>query len=176
MSGDGSLLSERADELRRSFDSAFAAPLKDAARETVDCIGIRLGDERYAVRLSQIGGLHTDIRITPCPSTAPALVGIAGIRGTLAAVYDLAAMLGYAPSPARWLVLANGADLALAFTAFEEHLSFEPAAIAGSGGAQSRPYIAEIAQRRGQVWPIVDIDALVATIRKQLPSTIISGE
>lgn len=164
-------LAERAAELREAFDSSFAAPIETGGRETVDCIGIRLGAARYAMRLADIAGLHAGVSVAPCPSVVPELLGIASIRGTLIAAYDLAALIGCETGPNPWMVLVRGAQLGLAFAGFEGLLQFEPVAIAG-GAERTQPHVEALARSDGLDWPLIDMASLLAAIRLRLPSTV----
>src|ERR1700675_3898235 len=97
--------------LRRHFDEAFAAPTSPIAEPLEDLLAIRVGSDPYALRLSEIAGLHVGVKIVPIPSPAAQLLGIVGIRGVMAPIYDLAALLGYPPAASpRWIALARAAQ------------------------------------------------------------------
>src|ERR1700723_1814025 len=112
--------------LRRAFDASFAAPVASQS-ERQDFLGIRVSAERYGLRLAEIGGLHLDLRIVSVPSPAAQLLGIVGMRGTMAPIYDLAALLGLSPaSGPRWIVLTKGPrTVGFAFDAFDAHLKVQ---------------------------------------------------
>ena len=150
-------------ELRQSFDRAFSEPLvEDDAEATIELLAIRIGRDPFALRLSEIAALEADRTVTSVPSDHPELLGIAGVRGGVVAVFDLGALLG-APRPEalRWLVLAKGAPLAFAFSAFDGQLVVRPEALAraepGRGGR-----VREVAQGGGLSLPVIDIPALIA--------------
>jgi purine-binding chemotaxis protein CheW len=106
----------RAAEMRRRFDEGFAAPYPPPAPPSEDLLLLRLGGDGYALRLGDIAGLYAGPPVMPFPEPAPGLVGIAGFRGRIAAVYDLAALLGRPAAAApRWLALAAAAPVAFAF-------------------------------------------------------------
>jgi len=107
--------------LRNAFDRSFAeAPILDETPYE-DVLAITIAGQPYALRLSEVGALHRDRKIVPVPSREPTLLGIAAFRGTLAPVYDFAALLGCpAGSSIRCLILARGpAPVGLAFEALE---------------------------------------------------------
>jgi chemotaxis signal transduction protein len=110
--------------LRRLFDDSFAAPAASIAEPLEDFLAVRVGSDPYAFRLSEIAGLHVGVKIVPIPSPAARLLGIVGIRGMLAPIYDLAALLRYPPAiTSRWFVIARGPQsVGFAFEAFESHL------------------------------------------------------
>jgi len=118
--------------LRGDFDRSFAAPPPAAATALTDLLAIRVGGDPYAVRLADVSALVVDRQATPLPAAAPELLGVAGLRGLVVPVYDLATLLGYPGAPApRWLVLAAGTPpVALAFDGVDGHLRVPPEAIA----------------------------------------------
>ena len=160
-----STLSGRVEELRRVFDQSFAEPIRAVTRQTIDFISIRFTGDAHAIRMDEIAGLFADVRITPCPGPIAELRGLAGFRGALTPVYDLAALLGYPPSSARWIVLAKGRTLALAFDEFDDHFRIEPSALATRESSSASRYVREIAQQAGQAWPVIDIPSVVAAIK-----------
>ena len=167
---------DRAQELRREFDRSFAEPFHAANRDVVDFIAIKLAGDPYAIRMADISGLFAGVKITPVPSPLSELRGIAGFRGALTPVYDLAALLGYPPSHARWVALANGGALGFAFDAFEGHFRIEPSAIAAHENGLASRHVREIARQADAGWPIIDIPSVVAAIRKRLPQATAKKE
>ena len=114
---------DRAAQLRRDFDRAFAEPIRVDTTEEEDLLGIRVGEQACAIRLSEIAGVHMGKKVTRVPGSHAALWGIAGFRGSLLPVYDLQVLLGYDRAVApRWLVIAAAAPIALAFATFDGRL------------------------------------------------------
>jgi chemotaxis signal transduction protein len=154
-------------DLRLEFDQAFAAPAA-VAPATVDLLAVRVAGAAYALRLSEIGGLRADRRIMPLPGAAPELLGLAGLRGTLAAIYDLAPFLGHDRSEsARWVVLA-GADrtVGLAFEELAGFLRVAPQALTSEAGpAPARRHVSGVVQVDGALRPLVDVGSILETIR-----------
>jgi chemotaxis signal transduction protein len=116
----------RAAELRTAFDRARAVPFaSEAAGRIESFLAIRVCEDAYAIRISEISGLANDRKIVPLPGAISELIGVAGIRGTLIAVYSLASLLGYGAEavPGRWLALCGaGEPVALAFSQFEGYV------------------------------------------------------
>jgi chemotaxis signal transduction protein len=133
--------------LRRVFDSSFAAAASSTTDPLEDLLAIRVGTDPYALRLSEIAGLYVDVKIVPVPGPTKQLLGIVSLRGKMAPVYDLAALLHYPPAASpRWLLLAGGAQpVGFAFETFEAHLQVSQASLTvgedrGEGsGATRRP-------------------------------------
>lgn len=116
-------LSRQAAALKKSFDAGFAQPRQQPQTDSLDLLAVRLAGEPWAIPLSAMAGLYSDKKITPLPGNTPGLLGLAGFRGTLVPVYDLAARIGLAPAAApRWLVLAKERRIALAFADLDGHL------------------------------------------------------
>jgi chemotaxis signal transduction protein len=113
----------RAGELRLAFDRAFAEPIRFDATPNESLLAIRVGGQACALRLSEIAGLFAGKSITRVPGSSALLCGIAGFRGSILPVYDLAALLdGCAARAQRWLVVAAARPVALAFEAFDGQL------------------------------------------------------
>lgn len=124
---------DRAAVLRLAFDRAFAEPLRLDGPATEDLLAIRVGAQPCALRLCEIAGLFADRNVTRVPGSAATLIGLAGFRGALLPVYSLQALLGLGGAkPARWLVVAAAAPVALAFETFEGQLRVSPDAILAS--------------------------------------------
>ena len=115
-------MDERAAELREAFDRSFSLPLLEQAEAKERFLILGAGGDRYAVRLDGLAGVEKCRKIAPLPLRAPGLLGLAGFRGQLTAVFRLASLLDIAAgdeSPA-WLAFCKGATpLALAFDRFE---------------------------------------------------------
>jgi chemotaxis signal transduction protein len=158
--------------LRRLFDESFAAPAASMIERLTDLLAIRVGSDPYALQLSQIASLHADLEIVPIPSSTTQLLGIVGIRGELAPVYDLAAILRY-PSAAnpRWIVLARASALVgLAFEAFESHIRVPQASLPSGEGAvavtgASRQHLRGAVHAAGAVRPIIHLASVVDMIK-----------
>jgi chemotaxis signal transduction protein len=113
-----------AEALRRDFDDRFARPAASTMERWEDLLAIRAGPDPYALRLSEIGALHADMHIVPVPSPVAQLLGIVGVRGVMAPIYDLAALLHYPPAVSpRWVVFAHAPQpVGFAFELLESHL------------------------------------------------------
>jgi len=115
---------DRAAELRDAFDRVFAQAPSPEAGAMESLLTIRIGANPYALRLKEVSGLFADKKVTWLPSSAPELLGLAGIRGTVLPVYDLGRLLGCPTAGApRWLVVIAAMPVALAFEAFDGYLT-----------------------------------------------------
>ncbi|GAA2640557.1 hypothetical protein GCM10010399_87680 [Dactylosporangium fulvum] len=168
MSAD--VLATRLADLREAFDRSFADPPRQEVAGYDDLLAIRVGIQRYALRLTESAGLFQDRPVTRLPGPLPALLGVAGFRGAVVPVYDLAAVFGQpaAGAPARrWLVLVTGTPpVALAFDELEGHLRVPHEQIVEEAtGHGPRGCLRGIVPLDGGARPIVDIAAVRAAIQ-----------
>lgn len=173
MTGMDSPLAGRAAELRRRFDRSFAEPPRGRPAATVDLLAIRLGGEPCALPLAAVAGLFADKKFTRLPQAVPECLGIAGFRGSVVPVYDLRALLGGGAggAPPRWLVVAAGSPVALAFDAFDGHLRMPLDALAPlRPGESARPHVRELTYASAAEVPLrslIDLESVVAAIRQR---------
>jgi chemotaxis signal transduction protein len=155
-------------ELRDSFDGSFAAP-PPRPPHLADLLAIRVAEVAYAVRLSAITALWVDRPTTPLPGPVPELLGLAGFRGTIVPVYDLAALLGHpAGIGGRWLMLAaDSPPLALAFAAVDGHLRVPATALGPVGNdapAVDHGYVSELVGTDQGVRMLINVQAVRASV------------
>jgi purine-binding chemotaxis protein CheW len=155
----------RARELRDAFDGAFARPAEAAGDDGVDLLAIRVAGVAYALRLAEVSGVFADRPITRVPARARALLGLAGVRNSIIPVFDLAALLGAAPSSSpRWLVIVAQHSLALAFDVLEGQLHADAITPDEGAVAGSTKHASEVVRSGGELRPIISIASLIATI------------
>jgi chemotaxis signal transduction protein len=157
-------LTRQVQALRRDFDRGFADPMRPPPPESLDLLRIRLGGEPWAVALTDIAGLHAARRVTPIPTRAPALIGLAGFRGVPIAIYDLPALIGLAPvGTPRWLMLAAERQVAFAFADLDGHLRIDAAAILPVGAEGGAAWTRGFVDGRRRL-PILHLPALLARL------------
>ncbi len=165
-----SVPTERLAALRRAFDEGFAAPPQAPEESIESLLLIRVGGEALALRSVHITGLARIGRILPVPSRVPELLGIAGIRGALAPVFDLAALLGFPRGVAqpRWLALTRGeTPAALALDQVEGQIKVARAALYGDQASPTRTYIREVARIGSALRAVADIPAVLEAISRR---------
>ena len=162
--------SGRAAALRRAFDQSFAEAPTTNAVGSEDLLTVRIGAMLYALRITEISGVFSDVKITPVPTDVSELLGIGAIRGSVLPVYDLRALLGLGrEGTPRWLAVAAATPLALAFDHFVEQLRVRPDAIVSHGGGDSAPrHVSEIVRVDGMPRPIVSVPSILERIRTRL--------
>ncbi|MBI3723415.1 chemotaxis protein CheW [bacterium] len=169
MSETGESWAEKLAVLRRSFDRAFAAPPAELAEEGERFLLVRAGGHPLALRISEISGLETHRRVVPVPGKAPALLGIAGIRGQLVPVFDLALLLGCSESArdARWVVLGGGeTPVGLAFAVFDGHETAPRSALHPAREPVAATHVTAALRLGAAVRGVVSIPSILRTITR----------
>ena len=160
---------DRAAEMRAAFDRSFAGRARLDAAPCEDFLAIRVASDSYAIRCSEISGLVAGKSITRVPSRAAALLGLGGFRGAIMPVYSLAALLGHALAPApRWIVIASGLPVALAFEALDGNRRVSRQEIAPHEADQrARKYIRDFMREHDRVRAILHLPSILEAIREQ---------
>lgn len=164
-------LGTRASELRHDFDRSFAEAAHAVSDEVEALLGLRVGDDRYAVRLSEIRGLLPAPKIIPLPSPAPELLGIMGVRGAVVPVYSLGALLGCGPTSSSpdWIIVAGtDARVGLAFDGFEGHLRVPRPEISLKENGASRSHVREAVRVSDTLRGIINIKSLVLALSRKV--------
>jgi chemotaxis signal transduction protein len=156
-----------ATRMRAAFDRSFAEPPAGEAEPVANYLGIRIGPAAFAVALDEIGSVFADKRVSPLPSAAPEMLGVAGVRGDTVPIFSLAALLG-APSgdaSPRWLVLAAGGRAGFAFDTLDGHLRIPVSDV--TAATTTRGFVQANAVIAGEPRPIVSIASLVEHLERR---------
>jgi chemotaxis signal transduction protein len=159
-----------APEMRVAFDMAFAAPAIRRQEGIDPFLAVRLGGDPYAVRLFAIAGFAPARTIVAFPGAPPAMLGLAGLRGSLVPVYDLATLLGYPPerTPLRWFLVCGTADVvAFAFAELEGHLQVVASeSTSNAEGAIARRHVRQVLHVPDGARAIIDVPSLIEVVEK----------
>lgn len=165
---EAELLDERATELRVAFDRSFALPPPHEAPEVDEVLVVRVSDDLYAIRLRDISGLVARRTIVAVPAAAPGLLGVAGVRGDLVAVFSLSSLLGYGDDPEApsWAVLCGGEHpIALGFAELEGYLRVRRAAVHADEALRvKRSYVTEVVATEAGARPVIDVSLIITDI------------
>lgn len=179
MSNDRPNLTEQLVAMRGAFDESFAAPLQLEEEALERLLLIRVAGEAFAIRNVQIARLARMEKLLRVPSRLPELMGIAGIRSTLVAVFDLASLLGLDSGAASgWLALTPGeTPVALAFQHVDGHVSIPRTSLYPSHESSvTGPYVME-AVRIGQVVRgLINVPTIVESIQRRAGVVNSNGE
>jgi len=160
---------DRVTELREAFDRSFAQAPSTEAAAVENLLAIKVGADPYVLRMTEVSGLFADKKVTRLPSPVSELSGIAGFRGAVLPVYDLAMLLGYprAASP-RWLVVIAVTPVALAFDSFDGYLNVREASIAPEARTEERErHVREVVQTVDLVRPLISLASVLEWIRNR---------
>lgn len=175
MTAEPKVLVSRAAELRAVFDRGFA--VAEHARgdrvEQLDVLAIRVADQRYALRLSELQAVHAERKLVTIPAPAPELLGLVGLRGLVVPIYDLRRLLGLASGPTpRWLALARAASpIGFAFDALDAHLRLPASDIVMpslSEGGEARFTPGSVITADGPR-PLIHLPSLIESVTRDEP-------
>lgn len=166
MSAARELRLRTAEELKADFDAGFALAA-DAGGDVIteDFLAIRIGEDPYVLRLSEIAGLYVDRKIVPLIREHRALLGLATFRTVLAPVYDLRILLGHAGQEApRWFVLVRAAEpIALAFDDLEAQIRVRAGSVS-EGPSQADRFVVGAVAFEGKPCPLVAMTSVLAAL------------
>jgi len=153
--------------LRRAFDRSFADAPASVTPAFTSFLAVRIGDNPYAIELSELAGLHRDRTVVPASSPDREFLGIASVRGAMVPVYDLRALLGY-PSDGiapRWLVLSRAPSLVgLAFDLFEAYLRTPSDEVPAPEPGAARLHVRGVVRAGDAVRPLIHVASVLEAI------------
>jgi len=156
--------------MRNAFDASFAEPAARVEATPLDFVALRIGDQPYAIRTTEISGFYAGLAVTPVPTSVPALIGIAGHSGEMLPVYDLALLLGLSASDGSWAVIDAGNSVGLLFSVFEDHWRIDTDEVMPTNDGGHHKHIQQMARRHEELRPVVSIPSILASIREQAAS------
>ncbi len=158
------------EELKSSFDRTFQEALVERNQQLEHLLIVRIGTARFALKVGDLAGLARAQTVVPIPTTDPGLLGLAGLKGRMVAVYSLAALIGspaLSTEPERWFVLCRCEErIALAFTAAEGTLMVPSSELCPvSPGAPPHATDA-VGSGSSRLW-LLNVSSIAATIVQQ---------
>ncbi|HEX3409495.1 MAG TPA: chemotaxis protein CheW [Candidatus Binataceae bacterium] len=155
------------EDLRSAFDRSFEAAPVERDHELVHLLVVRIGAARFALKVNDLAGLARAEKVVPIPSKDPTLLGLAGLKGRIVAVYSLAALIGNAELvkvAERWLVMCRSEDrLALSFTAAEGTVMVPTSELCPVAPGAPAFAVAALGTGAVQMW-LLNVGAMVAAI------------
>lgn len=83
-----------AEILRRRAESLATEAVEDSADDRMPLLLFRLGDEWYAVKVSDVREIFQEYAVTPVPCVPGFILGVVNIRGEIISVTDVAVLMG----------------------------------------------------------------------------------
>lgn len=155
-------------QLRADFDQSFATEAVAAQERHQVLLAVRADNMHLVLRADQTAAVLRCPALTPLPSGNAALCGLAGVRGTLVAVYSLAELVGASRGAmeSRWLVLcAADPSVALLFDELVGYARVEPRDILATGKSKEPGVGArQLARFGGTQRPLLHIPELLEAI------------
>jgi chemotaxis signal transduction protein len=161
-------LAQRLAELRQGFDRGFAAPPATATAATVGLLAIRIAAGSHAIRMGEISEVQPAPRLVTLPGARPEMMGLAGIRGRLVPVYNLAALLGHdEPGTKNWVAVCGMDEpLGIGFDELEGYIQVLPTDLYPAAEVErSRGQVREVLHRDGASRMVVSVSSIVSTLR-----------
>lgn len=167
-----------ADSLRGAFDQSFVLPRAERSVQVEGLLSIRVAGNPLAILLREVSGIVARPTVVPVPADAPALLGVAGVRGEILPVFSLSMLLGYGNelNLSRWLLICGTEEpLGLSFSELEGTLELPRSQLyrseEGASLSAARRRIDPIAPFEGGARPILNLSWIVSTIRSGLQPT-----
>ena len=121
-----------------------------------------------ALRIRELRGLFSSRKVAPLPGAKRELLGMAGIRGRVVAVYDLAALLGVPEAGVgKWLALCGAQeDLGFSIPEVESHVKvMERAIVQATATDRAHTHVPEVVRVGEAVYGVVNIASVLETVR-----------
>lgn len=159
---------ERLIQLRDSFDKSFALPISTTSHTYVGMLAIRVGKGEYAVRIDELAEVQKACKVVPLPGARSEMIGLAGIRGRLVAVYSLAALLGDGDTKGwNWLAICGSQpSLALAFDELDAYVQAPKADLYPAAQVDGdRAHVGEVLRSGNATRVVISTSSILAMLR-----------
>jgi purine-binding chemotaxis protein CheW len=166
MPQDGETMTERVLEMRRAFDGAFALPRAARATDVEQAVIVQAGAQLLACRIHEVTRFESDRKVIPLAGL-PGLVGVAGIRGKLVPVYDLATVIGApAAGATRWLALCGeGETIGLAFSRIDRFVRVPREDVYAIDEAAATSHVRQLLRAGTTAYHVLDVGSVLSAIR-----------
>lgn len=168
-------LAQKLAELQRSFDASFEAPALTREVDHEDMLAIQVHAGSFAVRISELAGVHAVRKIVPLPGAVLGLVGLVGVRGRLVAAYRLSDLIGQAApeSPLRWFLLCRDEfQVGLAIEGIDAYLRVPKAEVHPVQGDETLgEHVSDVVRSLGVARGVLTIKSILAAIARRASAT-----
>jgi hypothetical protein len=161
-----------ASRLRADFDRVFAEAEPPPSNPGESLLAVEVAGDPYALRLGDLAFLERGASPAFLATGAPSFLGLAGLRGEVLPVWDLAGLLGYPVRPLGQLWMACSADTprwAAAFGRFGGLLHASDTELEpnpGGGPALVSRFARGICRASGVCRPVLDLRLISQAIRE----------
>lgn len=151
---------DAARRLRENFDASFAVPRVGGREAGRRFVLLRTGDIEVAVAAEELLEVKAGVELLSLPSDAPALTGVAVVRGTVIAVFSLSRLLGRGATrePSLAMLRSVGA-VALAFDEIGGFATVGDAQVI-AGAHNELPFSRANLRLRETLVPVLDVEQL----------------
>lgn len=164
-------LAQKLAELRRAFDASFEVPALTREADHEDMLAIEVHTGSFAVRISELAGVHPVRKIVPLPGSVLGLVGLVGVRGRLVAAYRLSDLIGQAAPESRlqWFLLCRDElHVGLAIEGIEAYLRVPKADVHPVQGHETLgEHVSDVVRVDGVARGVLNIGSLLAAIARR---------
>jgi len=164
-------LDERAKDLRKAFDDAFASPSLSPQADWIELLLIQTSGQRLAIRVLELAGVEAGRNVVQIPAVRPGLLGLSAVHGQLVPVYELGFLLGFRSrdSAPRWLALRRDQELlAFAFDELEGSCRIAAREVYARESTTDLSLLSRHAVRiDSHVVPILDMPAVASALRRK---------
>jgi chemotaxis signal transduction protein len=168
-------LAQKLAELQRAFDASFETPALTREVDHEDMLAIQVHSGRFAVRISELAGVHAVRKIVPLPGAVLGLVGLVGVRGRLVAAYRLADLLGQAAPEGRlrWFLLCRDeSQVGLAIDGIDAYLRVPKAEVHPVQGDETLgEHVSDVVRLDGVARGVLNIRSILAAIGRRANAT-----
>jgi chemotaxis signal transduction protein len=162
-------LHDRVSLLRRAFDASFAEPLAQGHSDGEQLLTVRVGDSLLAVRVQELTVVERCRALASLPDLPAGCLGLAGVRGKLVAVYELAGFTAAGRAgESRWLLVSR-TDPQIGFAIDEvEHCQYvERRHVSPRDVPADEPLLAVVAIEARRM-PLLSIERLVQRLHARI--------
>jgi hypothetical protein len=158
-----------AERLRDEFDLGFA--LAEAPRQGAGerLLAVVVAGDPYALRLRELAFLERGAAPAFLATGVPSFLGLAGLRGEVLPVWDLAGLLGYPVRAARpvWVACSSEAPRwAAAFERFDGMLTASENELDPHGAEGAARFTRGVCKAGGLCRPVLDLRLISQAIRE----------
>ena len=155
--------------LRSEFDESFAHPARAPDGASIGLLEVTVAGQAFLIRVSEVSAVYADKAISALPGAAPDLLGVAGFRGSVVAIFDLGLLLGlHGASSHRWVIQARNEHIGFALESFIGHAQVPAGTLHATREPGATDTGQEVAQIRGVSHPLIELSSVVDRVKRRV--------